>query len=107
MLGSWYPNKLTAEPICELRDLLYLCCLPAIIVLLDWFSPLLRIVCSKVVKESDLKWVPMKGRNNVKLLFVQDPQGFTPCGSILRKAIPKQKIDVLIADSDYGIKEEP
>ena len=75
--------------------------------LLDWFSPLLRIVCRKMVKESDLKWVPMKGRNNVKMLFVHDPQGFTSCGSILKKALPHQKIDVLIVDSDYGIKEEP
>jgi hypothetical protein len=77
-----------------------------LIVLMDWFTPLLRIVCRKVVKESDLKWVPMKGRDNVKMLFIHDPQGFTSCGSILKKALPHEKIDVLIADSDYGIKEE-
>ena len=65
-----------------------------LIVLMDSLSPLLWIVCSKIVKETDLNWVPKKERNNVKMLFVHDPQGFTSCGSILKKALPHQKIDV-------------
>lgn len=78
-----------------------------ITLLMAWFQPLLRIVCRKQTQESSVSWVPLNGRENVKIMFVKNPGGFANCNPALKKALPNQKIDILIADSDYGFKEEP
>ena len=40
-------------------------------------------------------------------MFVKNPGGFANCNPASKKALPNQKIDILIADFDYGMKEEP
>ena len=75
--------------------------------MMAWFQPLLRIVCREQIQESDVSWVPLNGREMVKIMFVQNPGGFANCNPALKKALPNQKIDILIADSDYGFKDEP